>query len=94
MIRIGFVHLFGKLKLPNFLGFKVFSRSELMFDGDTKFTIFCNDLFDILGKLVIRINLLFDETVLLEVIVEHQPKMMLSYRLIRHRFYRLNAASI
>jgi len=50
-----------------------------MLDGNTKFSILSNNLFDIVSKLVIGIDLLFDKTVLFKIIIKHLPQMMLAY---------------
>ena len=73
MIGCCFVEVLGKTKIPPLLIVKLFSNSELRLYFDGEISILFNDLFDICGKLIVGIELLFDESILLEVFVKNIP---------------------
>ena len=84
-----FVEILCKSKIPSLLVVKLFSNSKLRLYFDGEVAILFDDLFDIGGELVIGVELLFDESVLLEVFIKNIPKVMLLYFTIHHYIYIL-----
>lgn len=72
----GFIEFLRKFEVPLLLILDGLSDAEL---GEALYgegAVFLDDLLDVCGELVVRVDLLFDEPVLLEVFVEDLPKVM------------------
>ena len=56
----GFVQFFWEFEVPSFLFCDVFSDSELRFEWDEEIAVLFDDLFDVSGEFIVRVDLLFD----------------------------------
>lgn len=60
MIGSRFVKFVGKPKFPAFLITKLLPWAKLMLEWYRELAVLSNDLLDIIGEAIVRINLLFD----------------------------------
>ncbi len=82
MVGGGLVEFTVEVEIPAFLIGVVLSWSELGFDGDGEVAVLLDDFFDVADEAVVGVELLFGESVLLEVAVQHLPEMLFPHFLL------------
>lgn len=79
MMSGGLINGLIKLELPVSILFDILSERELMTDRNGEITIVFYHFRHIVGKAVVRIDLLTHKTSFLEVTVEHVPHVLFSH---------------
>jgi hypothetical protein len=84
MIGCSLIDFVGKLELPFFLLIKILTCPKLMFDRYNKVAILRDNLFHIESESIVRIDLLFDESILSKITIKHLPEVALFHPAIAH----------